>query len=74
MLMNPDRRMTEEQERLSQRGLSFHENDRLITKPPLLNNDEVDEEEGGNKKTGDNQLLLPAQNIVDRDQSDEDSH
>ena len=56
MLMNPDRRMTEEQERLSQRGLSFHENDRLITKPPLLNNGkdgDIDEEEGGNKKTGD---------------------
>jgi len=48
MLMNPDRRMTEEQERLSQRGLSFHENDdRMITKPPVLDNidDEVIDEE-----------------------------
>jgi hypothetical protein len=26
ILVNPDRRMTEDQERLSQRGLSFHEN------------------------------------------------
>lgn len=39
--------------------------------------DEIDEErqqdddDGGNKKTDDNQLLLPAQNIVERDGSDE---
>jgi len=39
MLENPDRKMTEEQERLSQRGLSFHScDDREITKPPVLDN------------------------------------
>jgi len=48
--MNPDHKMTEEQERLSQRGLSFHENDgRLITKPPRL---DVDDEDNVNDGDG----------------------
>lgn len=58
--MNPDHKMTEEQERLSQRGLSFHENDdRLITKPPRLDGDDDEDEDGAKRGDGDGQLLLP---------------
>jgi len=71
MLMNPDHKMTEEQERLSQRGLSFHESDRQITRPPVLDNDDNDDDnEQANAGTG--QLLLPAENKVDDDGDNND--
>lgn len=70
-LMNPDRKMTEDQERLSQRGLSFHgDNERMISQPPNLDN--VAPDQNGNEgNLHDGQLLLPAQN-VDRDASSSD--
>lgn len=43
-LVNPDRKMTEDQERLSQRGLSFVEDRDNPTGPPkLLNNNNHDD-------------------------------
>jgi hypothetical protein len=62
MLVNPDHKMTEEQERLSQRGLSFvAERDADMIQPPVLDNISGDEEEGHGS------LLLPADNN-DRDE------
>jgi len=48
--MNPDRKMTEEQERLSQRGLSFHEDEKPNLGAIVDNN--------GNDGDGDQEKLI----------------
>jgi len=66
--VNPDRKMTEDQERLSQRGLSFVEDVDMVDQPPKLlghSSSEIVPETSNDKKNG--QLLIEEEKQDDDD-------